>query len=159
MFVLLCSFAPSALLITAGAASSSGMVYDDAEKLYAEVRADTEALVDKALRVLYPGSLPLSSTAPVPTSGKLTVFAHNTTPFARRDVVRVPLGEGGISSENVLLQRTSDGKGGYIVLEGGQGGGLVLPSQINATELTGAFTFIAAIGPLSLTSARRCHGT
>jgi alpha-mannosidase len=116
--------------------SAIGMVYDDAEKLYAEVRADTEALVDKALRVLYPGSLPLSSTAPVPTSGKLTVFAHNTTPFARRDVVRVPLGEGGISSENVLLQRTSDGKGGYIVLEGGQGGGLVLPSQINATELT-----------------------
>jgi alpha-mannosidase len=122
----------------AGAASSSGMVYKDAEKLYAEVRADAEALVDNALHVLYPGSLPLSSAVPVPTSGTLTLFAHNTTPFARRDVVRVPLGEEGISSENVLLQTTSDGKEGYVVLEGGTGGGLVLPSQISAKDLTGA---------------------
>ena len=137
------------------------MVYDDAEKLYAEVRADTDAVVDKALRVLYPGSLPLSS----PTSGKLTLFAHNTTPFARRDVVRVPLGEGGICSEDVLLQRTSDGKEGYVVLEGGVGGGLVLPSQISAADLSGAYTLIAAIGSLLLTFAfarelfRRCHCT
>ena len=133
------------------------MVYDDAEKLYAEVRADTDAVVDKALRVLYPGSLPLSS----PTSGKLTFFAHNTTPFARRDVVRVPLGEGGICSENVLLQKTNDGKGGYIVLEGGVGSGLVLPSQISAADLSGAYTLIAAIGSLSLTFSwelfSRCH--
>ena len=135
------------------------MVYDDAEKLYAEVRADTDAVVDKALRVLYPGSLPLSS----PTSGKLTLFAHNTTPFARRDVVRVPLGEGGIRSEDVLLQRTSDGKEGYVVLECGVGGGLVLPSQISAADLSGAYTLIAAIVSLSLTFARelfrRCHCT
>jgi alpha-mannosidase len=114
------------------------MVYEDAEKLYAEVRADVEALVNNALRILYPGSLPLSSAAPVPTSGTLTIFAHNTTPFARRDVVRVPLGEKGISSGSVLLQTTSDGKEGYVVLEGGAGGGLVLPSQISATDLTGA---------------------
>ncbi|KAH9037516.1 glycoside hydrolase family 38 protein [Lactarius pseudohatsudake] len=101
--------------------------------LYAEVRADTEALTEEALRVIYPGSLPLS--AAVASSGPLTLFAHNTTPFARRDIVRVPLG-GGLSTENVL-QTTSDGKEGYVVLEGGPGGGLVLPSQISAKDLKG----------------------
>jgi alpha-mannosidase len=113
------------------------MVYEDAEKLYAEVHTDTDVLVEKALRVLYPGSLPLSSAS---TSEILTVFAHNTTPFARRDVVRVPLGEGGISSQNVLLQKTSDGKEAYVVLESGVGGGLVLPSQICAKDLIGAYS-------------------
>ncbi|KAI9449033.1 glycosyl hydrolases family 38 N-terminal domain-containing protein [Lactarius psammicola] len=111
-----------------------GMVYEDAEKLYAEVRADTEALTEEALRVIYPDSLPLSA-AGAASSGPLTLFAHNTTPFARRDIVRVPLG-GGISTGNVL-QTTSDGKEGYVVLEGGPGGGLVLPSQISAQDLKG----------------------
>lgn len=105
----------------------SGMVYEDAEKLYAEVRADTEALTEDALRVIYPGSCPLSSAS----SGPQTLFAHNTTPFARRDIVRVPLSSG-------VLQMTSDGKEGYVVMEGGLGGGLVLPSQISAQELKGA---------------------
>jgi alpha-mannosidase len=110
------------------------MVYEDAEKLYAEVRADAEALVENAFHVLYPGSLPLSS----PTSGPLTLFAHNTTLFARRDVVRVPLGEKGTISGSALVQTTGGGKEGYIVLEGGAGGGLVLPSQIGANDLIGA---------------------
>jgi len=139
------------------------MVYEDAEKLYAEVRTDTDALVDKALAVLYPSSLPLSSAVPASTSGPLTVFAHNTTSFARRDVVRVPLGERGISSGNVLLQKTSDGKEGYVILEGGAGGGLVLPSQISAKDLNGMRTLIASIVLLWLTFTRgllrRCHGT
>jgi alpha-mannosidase len=116
------------------------MVYEDAEKLYAEVRTDTEGLVYRALAVLYPGSLPLSLAVPASTSGPLTVFAHNTTPFARRDVVRVPLGERGISSGNILLQKTTDGKEGYVVLESGVGGGLALPSQISAKDLNGTRT-------------------
>jgi hypothetical protein len=124
-------FAPRLLCSNRSVTSCSGMVYEDAEKLYAEVRADTEVLTEDALGVIYPDSLPLSST-----SGLQTVFAHNTTPFARRDIVRVPLG-GGSSTGNVL-QTTSDGKEGYVVLEGGLGGGLVLPSQISAQDLKGA---------------------
>ena len=120
-----------------GAPNLSGMVYDDAEKLYAEVRTSTEALIDNALRVLYPGSLPLSSAASASASGPLTVFAHNTTPFARRDIVRVPLA-GGATSSGDVLQTTSDGKEGYIVLEGRAGGGLALPCQVSAKDLSGA---------------------
>ena len=116
------------------------MVYEDAEKLYGEVRVVTEALVEKALHVLYPTSLPLSSAATAHASGPLTVFAHNTTPFPRRDIIRVPLAEGRTSSGNVL-QTTSDGKEGYVILEGGVGGGLVLPSQISPKELGGAQAF------------------
>lgn len=133
-------------MIATGVTTCSGMVYEDAEKLYAEVRTDTETLVNKALAVLYPGSLSLSSAVPVSTSGPLTVFAHNTTPFARRDVVRVPLGEGGISSGNILLQKTSDGKEGYVVLEGGVGGGLALHSQISAKDLNGTQTPLRCYG-------------
>jgi hypothetical protein len=59
-------------------ASSSGMLYEDAEKLYGELRVVTEALIEKALHVLYPTSLPLSSAATTHASGPLTVFAHNT---------------------------------------------------------------------------------
>jgi alpha-mannosidase len=104
------------------------MVYEDAERLYAEVRTDTEALMDNTMRVLYPGSLSLSSVASAATS------THNTTSFSRREIVRVPLTSGGISSGDVL-QTTSDGEEGYIVLEGGAGGGLALPSQISIKNL------------------------
>jgi hypothetical protein len=162
MFVLLFRFALSAILISTGANSSSGMVYGDAEKLYAEVHTDTNKLVDRALAVLYPSSLPLSSV-PASSSGLLSVFAHNTTFFARRDVVRVPLGEKGISSGDTLLQKTSDGKEGYVVLECGAGGGLVLPSQISVKDLNGTQTPIATISLSWLTFTRgllrRCHGT
>jgi alpha-mannosidase len=137
------------------------MVYEDAEKLYAEVRTDTEKLLDKALHVLYPGSVPLSSVATVPASVPLTVFAHNTTPFPRRDIVRVPLAGGRISSGNVL-QTTSDGQEGFVVLEGGAGGGLVLPSQIGAKDLGGAQPLVDALGRrCRLTTGiafHRCHG-
>ena len=93
MFVILLSFALFAILIMTGATSSSGMVYEDAEKLYAEVCTDTETIVDRVLAILYPSSLPLSAAVPMSSSGPLTVFAHNTMPFARRDIVRVPLGK------------------------------------------------------------------
>lgn len=118
---------PLCTLLTMWALLCSGMVYDDAEKLYAEVRTDTEALTEDALRVIYPGSCALSSASSEPQ----TLFAHNTTPFARRDIVRVS------NSTANVLQATSDEKEGYVVMEGGPGGGLVLPSQISVQDLKG----------------------
>jgi hypothetical protein len=129
------------------------MVYKDAEKLYGEVRVVTEALVQKALHGLYPTSLPLSPAATVHASRLLTVFAHNTMPFPWRDIVRVPFTEGRTSSGKVL-QMTSDGKEGYVILEGGVGGGLVLPSQISPKDLSAAQAFSRS---LSLTQQRTCQ--
>lgn len=154
---LLCAFVSALLFLCSNRSvvSCSGMVYEDAEKLYAEVRGDTEALTEEALRVIYPGSLPHTSVAAA-SSVLPTLFAHNTTPFARRDIVRVPLG-GDINSRNVL-QTTSDGKEGYVVFEGGPGGGLVLPSQISAQDLNGA-PFPRRWSMLTYSKPTyRCHG-
>jgi hypothetical protein len=77
---------------------------EDAETIYAEMPADTEALVDNALPPArpYPGSLLLSSAFSVFVLGTLALFGHNTTHFSRWDVVRVPLDQEGISFGNVL---------------------------------------------------------
>ena len=85
------------------------MIHEDAEKLCAGVLTDTEALVDNALRILNP-----DSASPVSLSGMLTFFVDNTTPLSRQHVVRMPLGEEGISFGNVLLQTTGDGKKRYV---------------------------------------------
>ena len=62
------------------------------------------------------------------------MFGHDTMPFPRRDIVRVPLAECRISSGDVL-QTTSDGREGYVALEGGASGVLFLPSQISEKGL------------------------
>ena len=74
------------------------MVYEDAEKLYAEIAKDAKQLLEEAFSALFPKSVSLSSlsspkTSPVPVipaQGRL--FAFNPTFFPRRDVVEIPLG-------------------------------------------------------------------
>ncbi|KNZ71950.1 Alpha-mannosidase [Termitomyces sp. J132] len=69
-----------------------GMVYDDAEKLYAEVHKDGEALLDDAFRVLFPDSVVLNASTnlkALPPIGKIIGF--NTTFFRRSDIIEVPL--------------------------------------------------------------------
>jgi alpha-mannosidase len=70
----------------------SGMVYVDAEKLYAEVRKDDESLLEEAFGALFPKSLPISQGTPLKSSGGSgDLVAFNATFFPRRDVVRIPL--------------------------------------------------------------------
>src|SRR6266704_4296998 len=102
-------------------------------------------IVSNALCVLYPGSVSLSSAATAPALGPLTACAQNTIPFLQRDIVHVPLAEGRTGSGNVL-QTTSNGKEGYVVIEGGADGRLILPCQIYAKELGGVRIFIAFFG-------------
>ena len=62
------------------------MVYDDAEKLYAEVAADGEDLIDEAFSVLTPRrTVPLSKASSIKGAGSIIGF--NTTFFERREVV------------------------------------------------------------------------
>jgi alpha-mannosidase len=131
------------------------LVYQDAEKLYAEVRADAEAAVNDVLCVLYPDFVPLSSAGAKLVSGPLTMFGHDTMPFPRRDVVRVPLAEGRASSGNVL-RTTSDGKDGCVALGGGAGGVLFLPSQISEKELRWCANLHSFFWSLSLSHLRNC---
>ena len=61
------------------------------------------------------------------------------------------------------MQKKSDEKEGFVVLEGGVGGGIVLPSQISAKDLIGAYIVIDALRLLAFTFSRgllcRCHAT
>jgi hypothetical protein len=56
---------------------------------------------------------------------------------------------------NVLLQKMSDGKAGSVVLEGGVGSRPVLPNQISAQDLIGAYAVIVAIGTNATHRCRR----
>ncbi|KAI4519924.1 glycoside hydrolase family 38 protein [Schizophyllum commune Loenen D] len=80
--------------------SAIGMVYDDAEKLYAEVTSDGKHMLEDALSVLLPGSKAAGGgiggigAAEAEFKGRGSLVALNTTPFPRREVIRVPAGLG-----------------------------------------------------------------
>lgn len=82
------------------------MVYDDAEKLYAEVRKDGEAMLDEAFSVLFPDSRPMTATS---VSNIQQLIAYNTTFFPRQQVVKVPFNRSkGARSQSLQVSRTED---------------------------------------------------
>jgi len=89
----------------------SGMVYDDAEKLYAEVREACTGLLEDAFNVLFPQSSPLMSS-----SKSETMVAFNPTSFERHDVVKVPLSGNAARLKAQVVQASADGKYGYALM-------------------------------------------
>ncbi|KAF8878221.1 glycoside hydrolase family 38 protein [Infundibulicybe gibba] len=111
-----------------------GMVYEDAEKLYAEVRKDGGKMLEDAFRVLFPRSMALADQmdfAPVPEQKYFA--AYNTTFFPRRDVIEIPLVAIGSdkSLQSQVLQTSTDGKTGYALVDCANGGtlGLLRPAN------------------------------
>jgi alpha-mannosidase len=95
----------------------SGMVYDDAEVLYAEVKKDGEALLEEAFSVLFPSSVPLTqSTRSKSLAGSCKIVAYNTTFFPRWDIIKVPLAKAGSGLKAQVLQASDDGKEGYAIM-------------------------------------------
>ena len=91
------------------------MAYVDAEQLYSEVRKDGDAILEDALSALLSDSVPLSENSTI--SKPFNIIAVNTTPFARRDIVKMPLFGVGQNLLPKPLQLTMDGKHGYVLLE------------------------------------------
>ena len=94
----------------------SGMVYGDAEKLYAEVRLSGESLIEEALSILFPESLPFHST----TTSKINfdkIIGYNTTFLPRWDVITIPLDRVNSALKAQILQVSDDGKEGYAVMQ------------------------------------------
>jgi alpha-mannosidase len=92
----------------------SGMVYEDAEKLYAQVKKDGSELIEEAFKAIFGWSGSDARTQPV--SGNFTGF--NTTPFPRRDVVKVPFAGPHVAKlRTKLVQTTKDGKAGYALMD------------------------------------------
>ena len=100
------------------------MVYNDAEKLYAEVREDAEALLQQAVEVLLPKVLSLTATS-FKTPG--SIVGINTTFFPRRDVIEVPLVDAPANLKAQIVQTSKDGASGYALLDCAQGGHLAKP--------------------------------
>lgn len=106
------------------------MVYDDAEKLYAEVRKDGEDMLEDAFDTLFPRSIPISRMESTKAQGNLV--AYNTTFFPRRDVVEVPLTGNAASLKNKVVQASKDGSTGYALFDCSEGGHLAKPSGLFA---------------------------
>jgi alpha-mannosidase len=87
------------------------MVYDDADKLYAEVREVCTGLLEDAFSVLLPRSSPLLSN-----STSETLVAFNATSFARHDVIKVPLSRNAARMKAQVIQTSADGKYGYALM-------------------------------------------
>ncbi|KAK7464842.1 Glycoside hydrolase, 38 vacuolar alpha mannosidase [Stygiomarasmius scandens] len=100
--------------------SAIGMVYEDAEKLYAEVAKDGKHLLEEALKVLLPNSIPLSIDTKLKSNTSLSqITSVNTTPFRRREVVKIPLAGASPSLKSAIGQVDADGKTGYAIMDNG----------------------------------------
>lgn len=99
--------------------SAIGMVYEDAEKLYAEVARDGKALFKEAassyLQNIIPISTILQATSP-PPKGRLV--AMNTVHSKRREVVEIPMiGSAAMHLKSEVIQLSKDGSKGYALME------------------------------------------
>lgn len=74
--------------------SAIGMVYEDAEVLYAEVTKAGKQIIDEAFDVLLKNSFSLESVAGATRKVEGDVTVINSTPFHRRELVQVPLSIG-----------------------------------------------------------------
>jgi len=102
----------------------SGMVYDDAEVLYREVKHDDQAMLEEASAILFPNSVPLtSSTRSKSLADPSKIIAYNTTFFPRWDIVKIALAKAGNSLKAMVLQASGNGKEGYAITHCVNGGG------------------------------------
>ena len=102
----------------------SGMVYDDSEVLFAEIKRDGEALIEEALSVLFPNSVALTpATRSKSLAGSCKIVAYNTTFFPRWDIIKVPLTKAGSSLKSQILQASDDGREGYAIMHCAKGAG------------------------------------
>ncbi|KAG9021627.1 Glycoside hydrolase, 38 vacuolar alpha mannosidase, partial [Tulasnella sp. JGI-2019a] len=99
--------------------SAIGMVYKDAEVLYAEVAKSGKQIIDEAFNVLLKNSLSLESDA-LSTKGRTEsdVLATNPTPFHRRELVQVPLSIGWTDPpEKRVAQVVHNRQEGYVLVD------------------------------------------
>ncbi|KIJ12332.1 glycoside hydrolase family 38 protein [Paxillus involutus ATCC 200175] len=107
-----------------------GMVYEDAEQLYSEVRKDCQALLEEAFGVLLSGSVSLLGD--VPSSQPFDLVAVNTTPFPRRDVIKIPVSAVNQGLIPQPVQTSVDGKHAYVLLQAQENEMVARPTVLSA---------------------------
>jgi alpha-mannosidase len=103
------------------------MVYDDAEKLYAEVAKDGKDMFEEAVGALAPDTVPLSALSSPTSSDQANLPGHpsnwrlvglNTVHASRREVVEVPLvGPGAMKLRGEVVQIAKDGSRAFAIME------------------------------------------
>ncbi|GAA6040668.1 hypothetical protein JCM8097_000867 [Rhodosporidiobolus ruineniae] len=112
--------------------SAIGMVYEDAERIYASVTERGRALLDSALSALLPDSLSLAAS----TSSAGEIVALDTLCVPRRELVKVPLAAARAMSD-AAVQRSHDGEA-YVLLETqGAKEGVIRPVSTQRVEAMG----------------------
>jgi alpha-mannosidase len=108
------------------------MVYDDAEKLYAEVQADGRDMLEEAFKVLFPESVRLSRINDLTHLDQIA--AINTTFFPRLEVIEIPLESASLSLKSQLIQSSKDGKIGYLLMQCQAGERLALSKALQLSS-------------------------
>ncbi len=123
------------------------MVYDDAEKLYVEVRKDGETLLEEAFKAIFPPSVSLSD--PSFKSKKTgTIVGFNTTFFPRRDIVEVPLSGAAQRLKSQVVQTAKNGASGFALLDCSAGGGVAYGTGMyaNCKPVSGTSSVLSRTG-------------
>lgn len=126
--------------------SAIGMVYDDAEKLYAEITKDGHKMLDDALNVLFPDSVSLDQLSSKQGFALGKLIAYNTTPFSRRKIIEVPMTGAVVSNSNLksmVAQVSGNGRSGYVIMDcadaSSSGSRIGSPRAFDDTEFPPAF--------------------
>ncbi|SCV71207.1 BQ2448_2795 [Microbotryum intermedium] len=109
--------------------SGISLIYEDAEKIYAETAEKGGALLEEALRVLLPGSVRADDA----NAEGDELVAVNTTNFARRDLVKIPLA-GARALADAAIQLSHDGAA-YVLFENDGAQPLSSATSIEALNL------------------------
>lgn len=131
------------------------MVYEDAEKLYAEVRKDGDALLEEAFEALFEKSVPLSQDGTLKSfDGPRDLVAFNTTFFPRLDVVKIPLRGAASLLKSKVVQTSVDGSIGYALMDSSAGGSLANPIGLYADCMPASGMFILYLRSIYILIAR-----
>lgn len=113
--------------------SAIGMVYEDAEKLYAEVAKDGKRLFEDAISTYLSGVLPLSTIVQPSSSASQSqipngrIVALNTVHQSRREIVEIPLrGPSAMKLKSEVVQVSKDGTKAYVMMHSEENNGGLL---------------------------------
>lgn len=96
------------------------MVYEDAEKLYAEVAKDGKNLIEEAFQVLFPNSVLLTpETKLQPNTSLNQIIGYNTTFLDRREIVKIPLDGASAGLKTAVAQVDNNNEVGYAIMDNG----------------------------------------
>jgi alpha-mannosidase len=121
--------------------SAIGMVYEDAEKLYAEVHDKGLKLLDEAFDALLEKSQRMAAAPLLKSASAMRVIGFNTVHYPRYEVVQLSTaGPQGARLKSEVVQLSKDGLTGYALMDASRGTNLAYPRGMFADMKTSSGT-------------------